>query len=66
MCVRRLLAIAVAMQMSSGGRAAAGSSVRLRPACLSPRFLDTGGGEGSGSEVVVACFFRISTVCRSR
>ena len=38
---------------------------------LTPRpsiapLLDTDGGEGNGGEVVVACFFRISTVCRSR
>ena len=66
MCVCRLLAITDVMLMSYGCRAAACSSVRfaLRPS-IAPLF-DTDGGEGNGGEVVVACFFRISTVCRSR
>ena len=66
MCVCRLLAITDVMLMSYGCRAAACSSTRLRSVRPSPRLLDTDGGEGNGGEVVVACFFRISTVCRSR
>lgn len=64
MCVRRLLAITTVVRMSCGCRAAAGSSVRLLLVRLSPRFSTREAGRGT--DAVVACFFRISTVCCSR
>lgn len=63
MCVRRLLAITDVVLMPCGCRAVACSSVRLLPVCLSPRFLDTNGGEGE-RDVVGACFIRISSAMR--
>ena len=53
-----LFAITVGVRMSCGchATAAACSSVRLRSACLSPRSLDTDGGEGSGAMPLLASF----------
>lgn len=50
------------MRMSCGGWLIGSLAPRLP---IAPP-IDTDGGEGNGGEVVVACFFRISTVCRSR
>lgn len=61
-CASALFAITTIVWMSCDGRAAAGSSVRLRHACPSPRCSTRMAGRGA--DVVVACFFRISSAMR--
>ena len=68
MCVRRLLAIAMAMLMSSDVVRMSFGCVFLGSLC-SPsvhRPAPSTRMAGRGADAVVACFFRVSTVCRSR
>ena len=57
-CASALFAITAGVRMSCRCRAtaAACSSVRLRLVCLSPRSIDTGGGEGSMASSLLASF----------